>query len=324
MSFGKEKIKETLKSLLEELKVTFDHNLKVDKQSARNILQTSQKVFEDLFFENANEIYNNEFKRILLVGGCSLNIKLNSEIYKRTQKDVFVSPVSGDCGISIGASISDVDLNKFEPFKNAFIGLKYTDDITHYIEKYNSKQVTIKEIAKELANGKIIATIVDRIEAGARSLGNRSLLANPLQKGIKDKLNRIKEREFFRPVAPIITDKMQNVYFEKVPFSRYMSFSPKIKSEYKTSLSEIVHYDGTCRIQTATKEDGFIYELINNFGKITGTEILINTSFNVKGKPIINNVSDAFKLFETSDIDFLYINGRIFEKLKSNSKSLIQ
>lgn len=117
---------------------------------------------------------------------------------------------------------------------------------------------------------------------------------------------------------------MQNVYFEKVPFSRYMSFSPKIKSEYKTSLSEIVHYDGTCRIQTATKEDGFIYELINNFGKITGTEILINTSFNVKGKPIINNVSDAFKLFETSDIDFLYINGRIFEKLKSNSKSLIQ
>lgn len=324
LSFGKEKIKETLKSLLEELKVTFDHNLKVDKQSARNILQTSQKVFEDLFFENANEIYNNEFKRILLVGGCSLNIKLNSEIYKRTQKDVFVSPVSGDCGISIGASISDVDLNKFEPFKNAFIGLKYTDDITHYIEKYNSKQVTIKEIAKELANGKIIATIVDRIEAGARSLGNRSLLANPLQKGIKDKLNSIKEREFFRPVAPIITDKMQNVYFEKVPFSRYMSFSPKIKSEYKTSLSEIVHYDGTCRIQTATKEDGFIYELINNFGKITGTEILINTSFNVKGKPIINNVSDAFKLFETSDIDFLYINGRIFEKLKSNSKSLIQ
>ena len=267
-----------------------------------------------MFFENVNEIFDVKYKRILLVGGCSLNIKLNTEVYLRTKKEVFISPVSGDCGISLGASMSDIDLNKFEPFNNSFIGLKCSYAILPYIEKYNPRKINSIELAEKLAKGKIIATIVGRIEAGPRSLGNRSLLANPLQKGIKDKLNEIKEREFFRPIAPIVTDKMQNVYFEKVPASKYMSFAPKIKSEFKTSLSEIVHYDGTCRIQTVTKEDAFIYELINDFGKLTGTEILINTSFNVKGKPIVNNLIDAFKLLETTTIDGLYIDSLFFEK----------
>lgn len=314
--FRKEKttIYEKLKSLLDTYNISYDANLKIENQTARNILQTSQKIFEDLFFENTNEIFNDKYKRILLVGGCSLNIKINTEVYRRSKKDVFVSPVSGDCGITLGAAISNMDLNEYEPFKNAFIGLKYSDDITPFVEKYNPKQVDTRELAEELAKGKIIATIVDRIEAGARSLGNRSLLANPLQKGIKDKLNEIKEREFFRPVAPIVTDKMQDVYFEKVPLSKYMSFSPRIKPEFKAALSEIVHYDDTCRIQTVTKEDGFIYELINDFGKLTGTEILINTSFNVKGKPIINNLLAAFDLLETTAIDGLYIDGLMFEK----------
>jgi len=311
--FGEKNIKEKLEYLLRELKITFGNNLKLNKQTARNILQTSQEVFENLFFENTNEIFDDEYKRILLVGGCSLNVKLNTEIYERTQKDVFVSPVSGDCGISLGASISDFNLKTYQPFKNAFIGLMCSDDITPFIKKYSPKKTTAKDLAKELAKGKIVATIVDRIEAGARSLGNRSLLASPLHKGIKDKLNKIKEREFFRPVAPIVKDKMQDVYFEKVPVSKYMSFSPKIKSEFKISLSEIVHYDGTCRIQTAKEEDGFIYELIKYFGEITGTCILINTSFNVKGKPIINNLNDAFKLLETKEIDLLYIDGWLFE-----------
>ena len=314
--FRKEKttIYEKLKFLLDTLNISYDNNLKIENQIARNILQTSQKVFEDLFFENADEIFNDKYKRILLVGGCSLNIKLNTEVFLRTKKEVFVSPVSGDCGISLGASISDIDLNKFEPYKNAFIGLKCSDDLTPYIKKYNPKEVSTKELAEDLAKGKIIATIVDRIEAGARSLGNRSLLANPLQKGIRDKLNKIKDREFFRPVAPIVTDRMQDIYFENSPVSKYMSFSPKIKIEFKNLLSEIVHYDDTCRIQTVTKADGFIYELLIDFGEISGTEVLINTSFNAKGKPIVNSLKDAFELLETSAIDGLYIEGLFFEK----------
>jgi carbamoyltransferase len=314
--FRKEKttIYDKLKSLLETLNISYDSNLKIENQIARNILRTSQKVFEDLFFENVTEIFNNQYHRILLVGGCSLNIKLNTEVFKRTQKEVFISPVSGDCGVSLGATLSDWNLKNYQPFNNAFIGLKYSGDIGQYLGKYKAKKISIKDLAEELAKGKIIATLVDRVEAGARSLGHRSLLASPLQMRMKDKLNKIKEREFFRPVAPIVTDKMQNVYFEKVPISKYMSFSPKIESEFKDSLIEIVHYDGTSRIQTATKEDGFIYDLLNDFGKITGTECLINTSFNVKGKPIVNNLNDAFELLESTDIDGLFIDGLLFEK----------
>lgn len=314
--FRKQKttIYEKLKLLLNTLEISADSNQKVENEIARNILRTSQKVFEDLFFDNTREIFNDTYKRILLVGGCSLNIKLNTEIYRSTKKEVFVSSVSGDCGISLGASLSDMDLNKCEPFKNAFIGLKYSENIEPYVERYNPKKVGTKVLAEKLAQGKIIATIVGRIEAGARSLGNRSLLANPLQKGIKDKLNKIKEREFFRPVAPIVTDIMQEIYFEEVPASKYMSFSPKIKPEFETQLSEIVHYDGTCRIQTVTKEDGFVYEVVKDFGKLTGTEILINTSFNVKGRPIVNNLKNAFELLENTAIDGLYIDGLLFEK----------
>ena len=107
---------------------------------------------------------------------------------------------------------------------------------------------------------------------------------------------------------------IKNVYFEKVPVSKYMSFSPMIKQEFNSLLSEIVHYDGSSRIQTATEKEEFIYNLLNDFGKITGTEVLINTSFNVKGKPIINNLHDAFNLLEETEIDYLYIDGLLFRK----------
>ena len=314
--FRKEKstIYKKLKTLLELLNVDYDANLKIDNSTARNILQTSQHVFEDLFFEHADEIFNDKYNRVLLVGGCSLNIKLNTELYRKANKDIFVSPVSGDCGISLGASVSEMNLELLEQCENAFIGLKCTDSIAPYIEKYNPKRITTKELAEELAKGKIVATLNNNIEAGARSLGNRSILASPLNKGIKNRLNKIKEREFFRPVAPIVTDKKQNVYFEKVPLSKYMSFSPMVKQEFNSLLSEIVHYDGSSRIQTATEKEGFIYNLLNDFGKITGTEVLVNTSFNVKGKPIINNLHDAFNLLEETEIDYLYIDGLLFGK----------
>lgn len=314
--FRKEKkpIYEKLKSLLDLLNIKYDPNLKIEDALARNILCTSQHVFEELFFESSPEIFNEKYNRILLVGGCSLNIKLNTEVYLRTNKDVFVSPVSGDCGISLGAAVSSMSFDEFEPFQNAFIGLKCADDITSYIVKYSPKKIQISELARILADGKVVATLNGNIEAGARSLGNRSLLANPMLNGIKDKLNRIKEREFFRPVAPIVTDRKQNTYFEIVPVSKYMSFSPKVKIEFKSLLSEIVHFDGTSRIQTATSTEDFIYNLLIEFGKITGMEVLANTSFNVKGKPIVNSLPDAFELLETTEIDYLYIDGLLFEK----------
>lgn len=307
-------IYESLKFLLKYLMVSHNNDLKIEKNCARDILCTSQKVFEDLFFENAQELFLSRFDRILLVGGCSLNVKLNSVLYQEVKKEVFVSPVSGDCGISLGAALSDINLDVFNTFKNAFIGTSYMGDLSSYISTYNPKNINLQELAELLAQGKIVATVVGRVEAGARSLGNRSILASPLTNGIRDKLNIIKGREFFRPVAPIVTDKSQNVYFENSPHSKFMTFAPKIRPKYKIKLKEIVHFDDTCRIQTVTSDDYFIYPLLLNFGKITNVEVLVNTSFNVNGKPILNDLYDAFVLLETSGIDCLYIDGLLFEK----------
>ena len=176
--------------------------------------------------------------------------------------------------------------------------------------------VTVSEIAELLHKGKLIGTVIGKIEAGPRALGNRSLLANPCQKGMKDLLNKVKDREPFRPVAPLVTEEKQANYFEDCPQTKYMSFSPKIRKQHAKKLGEVVHYDGTCRIQTVTKKEAFLHELLVEVGKLTGYEVLINTSFNTKGRPIINDIDEAFALLDGSEIDYLYVDGFLFKKSK--------
>ena len=107
---------------------------------------------------------------------------------------------------------------------------------------------------------------------------------------------------------------MQSVYFENCPETKYMSFSPKIKKTHAKNLQEVVHYDGTCRIQTVTKRESFLHQLLVSVGKLTGYEVLINTSFNTKGRPIINDIDEAFELLDSSEIDYLYIDGFLFSR----------
>jgi carbamoyltransferase len=317
-----EEIELSIKTLLSEcgLKTV---NVNAPKKSAKsvvlnttdatNLLRTSQNVFEEEFWHHVGSLLEDKTcKRILLTGGCALNVKLNSLIFDRTGKDVFVIPVPGDCGISLGATVKDIGLTKFKPFEDAFIGPHVSGNLIKYIRTKKGKAAKIGELAKLLHEGKLIGTIIGQIEAGPRALGNRSLLANPCFRGMKDKLNKVKEREKFRPVAPLVTSEMQSVYFEGCPVTKYMSFSPKIKKTHAKNLQEVVHYDGTCRIQTVTKSESFLHELLVSVGKLTGYEVLINTSFNTKGRPIINNIDEAFELLESSQIDYLYIDGFLF------------
>jgi carbamoyltransferase len=300
-----------------EMNLEFNSNYKLNNLIARNILQTSQFTFEQLFFKYTNKyLKDSRFKRILLTGGCALNVKLNTQIYEEYKKEVFVSPVPNDCGISIGAAISDTDIINNYHINNAFIGSELIDifELTNYVKKYNGIKTEIRLLAEYISKGAVIGTLIGNIEVGPRALGNRSLLANPLIKGIKNKLNKIKDREFFRPVAPMVTIEMQNEYFFESPLSPYMSFAPKIREKYNNKLNEIVHYDETCRIQTVDKSNIVLYNLLKEFGKITGFEILINTSFNAKGKPILNEISEAFDLFNNSEMDGLFINGYYFKK----------
>jgi carbamoyltransferase len=287
----------------------------LSRKDSENLLRTSQEVFEQEFLKHAKSaITAKSCRRILLTGGCALNVKLNSLIFDLTDKEVVVLPVPGDCGISLGAAVKDAGLQKFKSFDNAFIGPPASGSLLKHLRTRDGKAATAGDIAKLLGEGKLVGTVIGNIEAGPRALGNRSLLANPCKKGMKDLLNKVKAREHFRPVAPLVTEEKQAVYFEACPQTKYMSFSPKIKKQHAKMLGEVVHYDGTCRIQTVTKQEAFLHELLVEVGKLTGYEVLINTSFNTKGRPIINDIDEAFALLDGSEIDFLYVDGFLFRR----------
>lgn len=286
----------------------------LSREDSENLLRTSQEVFEQEFLRHAKSaITAKSCRRILLTGGCALNVKLNSLIFDLAGKEVLVLPVPGDCGISLGAAVMDAGLSRFKTFNDAFIGPEASGNLLWHLRTRSGRAATARQLAELLHKGKLIGTMIGKIEAGPRALGNRSLLANPCKKGMKDRLNKIKAREPFRPVAPLVTEEKQPAYFEACPQTKYMSFSPKIRKEHAKSLGEVVHYDGTCRIQTVTKKEAFLHELLVEVGKLTGYEVLINTSFNTKGRPIINDIDEAFSLLDGSEIDYLYVDGYLFE-----------
>lgn len=288
--------------------------VRLEQDLSTNLLQTSQRVFEQEFWRHAGAaLMDRSCKRILLVGGCALNVKLNSLVFERTGKTVFVPPIPGDCGITLGAAVMDAGPRSFKRFSDAYIGPKPSGDLLRFIRERKGRAVTAKELAAELKKGRLVGTVIGGIEAGPRALGNRSLLACPSVEGMKDRLNAVKEREPFRPVAPIVTAEKQDLYFGPCPETKYMSFSPKVKPEHKAGLIEVVHYDGTCRIQTVTKQERFLYRLLVEIGKLTGYEVLINTSLNTKGRPIINDLNEAFALLDERKIDLLVVDGFIFE-----------
>lgn len=295
----------------------------LSRNDAKNLLRSSQEIFEQEFLRHAKAaLLSKSCRRILLTGGCALNVKLNSLIFDLTRKEVVVLPVPGDCGISLGAAVKDAGLSRFKTFDDAFIGPEASGCLLKHLRTRSGRAVTTRDVAELLHEGKLVGTVIGKIEAGPRALGNRSLLANPCQKGMKDLLNKVKAREPFRPVAPLVTEEMQDAYFHDCPRTKYMSFSPKIKKPHAKNLGEVVHYDGTCRIQTVTKKEAFLHELLVEVGKLSGYEVLINTSFNTKGRPIINDIDEAFALLDGSEIDYLYVDGFLFESKSPAVKRL--
>lgn len=278
----------------------------LDHETARDVLATSQHVFEELLKQYLYPyIKTKQYERVIMVGGCGLNVTMNSKIVNECGVEVFVPPCPNDCGISLGA-IKQVYPNipvLKTPFSYNFP--EDSSEISCARKEFYSKKIAISEVAKKLFSGEIIGTIVGPLEIGPRALGNRSYLANPFFPGMKDRINspRIKNRECWRPVAPIVTLDSMQTYFEGNQRSDYMTFAPLVKPEFKSLLREITHVDGSARIQTVSSSDGWVYALMKEFGKLTGHEVLMNTSFNIKGNPLINSYEDAFSILRTSDLD---------------------
>lgn len=309
-------LNEKIKLLSDQIGIDFSQQNMLLGENAYDFCKTGQQVFEDIFFELVdNHILNNDLP-IVIAGGCALNIVLNTKVKEKYNREVFVAPNSTDCGLSVGFLCKH-----FKPLNVidvTYKGVGVLDKFT-LMEYHNSRFGrigTIEEMVNDLVNEKIIGVVQGNSEHGPRALGNRSIICSPIPKDMKDTLNfKVKHREWFRPFAPIVRLEDVNEYFEWEGESRWMNFCPLVKEEYREFLPAITHVDGTARVQTITREQNeFIYDLLTEFKSKTGIGVLVNTSFNVDGKPILSTYNDAFKVLDNTQLDALYLDGYYFKK----------
>ena len=310
-----------LKKLGENIGVVFDSNNRLTEQLAYDIATTSQRAFEDCFLEIALPYFEMYPELpICIAGGCGLNIILNTRLVEEFNKNVFVGPTPNDCGIALGLMLDQLKPQK--PFDATYAGLELLDldMLPNYIQNmhfpFTSHMLNMSELVEDLVNGKIVGVARGKSEHGARALGNRSILCNPSLPEMKDTLNaKVKHREWYRPFAPVVRLEDVSKYFEWKGESRWMSFCPKVKEEWRDQLSAITHVDNTARVQTVTREQNeWLYDLITEFEKHTGIGVLLNTSFNVDGKPILSTIQDAFKILRETQLDGLILEKYYIKK----------
>jgi carbamoyltransferase len=305
----------------EKIGVKFDINERIEGQIAWDIAATTQRAFEDCFLEIALP-YMNQYSNIPIgiTGGCGLNILLNTRLVNEFNREVFVGPDPNDCGIALGMMLNQLKPKK--PFDSTYSGttLMDLDNLLYYTQntdlRFTPHILNQNTLVKDLIEGKIIGIARDRSEHGPRALGNRSIICNPSLPEMKDILNaKVKHREWYRPFAPVVRLEDVNKYFEWDKESRWMSFCPKVREEWREKLTSITHVDGTARVQTVTrKQNKWLYDLLTKFEKKTGVGVLLNTSFNVDGKPILSTVKDAFTILEKTELDCLIIENYYFKK----------
>ena len=270
---------------------------------------------------NINQKVNN----FCIGGGVGLNIKLNSKLFEQKfVKDYFANPLCPDSGASVGSALladSQINSSKIKKLKNLSLGPKYTNRlILKEIKKsrlnYMFKKNIHTIVSAELAKGNIIGWFQGSMEAGPRALGNISIIADPRNKKVLNIINKkIKFREIWRPFCPSILKENVAEYFDSFTESKFMTISFKANSKLKKIAPAIVHVDGTSRIQSVDKSNNKkYYRLINEFYKKTKVPVILNTSFNIKGEPIVCSPSDAIKTFINTDLDILVLENYIIYK----------
>lgn len=264
---------------------------------------------------------------ICLAGGVALNCVMNGKVAANTPfKRVYVQPNAGDGGLSIGSALyvyhQELKKERTQTLKTASLGTEYTNaEVETALReaglKYARHDDITPRIASRIAEGKIIGWFQGKMEFGPRALGNRSLLADPRNPGMKDIINsRVKMREYFRPFAPSVLEEDAKAYFNLNGFpSPYMLLAVDVHADRRASVPAITHVDGTARVQTVDRVANPRYrKLIEEFKKLTGVPMLLNTSFNLKGEPVVSSPRDAIKSFLATRIDVLAIEDYIVEK----------
>lgn len=262
---------------------------------------------------------------LCMAGGVALNCVMNARIRDRGPfRGMFVQPAAGDAGTALGAAyvIDARERGQAAPFTmtNAYLGPGYTDrQIRAALDRAKLSYETPPDIAVAaadlLARDRIIGWFQGRMEFGPRALGARSILASPADPDMKDRLNAIKDREEFRPVAPAVLEEYTGDYFEQAGPSPFMLFICDVRHEKAATIAAVRHVDGTARIQTVSQQDAPLYHrVISAFMERTGIPVVVNTSFNTKGEPIVCTPEDAIECYSSSPLDALAIGPYLLRK----------
>ena len=323
-----------------------------------DIASSIQKVTEEIMVKLARAIRNEyNIKNLCLAGGVALNCVANGKILKEKIFDnIWIQPAAGDAGGSLGAALAlwHIDqgnkrkINLKDDMQGSYLGSEYSQDhienelksIGAHFDILNYEDLIIKT-AEYLSNEKAIGWFQGRMEFGPRALGGRSILGDPRSEKMQKNLNlKVKYRESFRPFAPSVLREDLSKWFEINVDSPYMLLVADINSEKKIEMSDkqkklfgidklnikrseipaVTHVDYSARIQTVNKETNKrYYDLISKFKEKTGCPVIVNTSFNVRGEPIVNSPTDAFNCFMGTELDYLVIGNCILDKNKQNS-----
>jgi len=297
------------------------------KQHHFDIARSLQQVLEETVLELSDWLYHQTSQsNLCLSGGVALNCVLNAALRDRGRFDnIWVQPASGDSGTALGAAFwvdAHERKSKHRSFEmtHVYWGPQYTDqEVESYLKwvktPYKKLDNVAETTAQLLSDNKIVGWFQGRMEFGPRALGNRSILASPIKEDMQQKLNEIKDRENFRPVAPAILEDDVDEWFDKGTVSPFMLFVYNVKSGKQKLIPAACHIDGTARVQTVNRrQNGLYYDLIEEFKQLTGIPVIINTSFNIGGKPIVCTPSDAVNCFWNSPMDALVLNSFLIEK----------
>jgi len=274
-----------------------------------------QRAFEADFLELFVKFFDkSKHKNVCLTGGGALNVVLNERLSKTYPNvNFFVSPSPGDSGLSSGMIVRY--LKNPLVSESMYTGCEILDKgaLPYILDHRAWKKATPKLIAKELTRGKIIGICRGDSEIGPRALGNRTILADPRSHQAKDIINdKVKFREWYRPFAPVCKEDKASIFFETSDNAcyKYMSFSPQVREKYRTVLPAVTHVDGSSRLQTVSaQQNQFIYDILDEFEKLTGIPVLVNTSFNTKGKAILTRYLTAMQVLDSTGLDSVVLEG---------------
>ena len=300
-----------------------------------DIAASIQRVTEELLLGMARNLHKETgLKRLCIAGGVGLNSVANTRILNETPfEELYIQPAAGDGGGALGAALWAYNtlLGKPRTFRmdHAYWGQSYSaGEISSFLtqnqiphRQVECEEEVLNEVVRRLIDGKVIGWFHGRFEWGPRALGNRSILADARNPEMKDIVNsKIKFREPYRPFAPSVLAEQAETFFDLSQATqhfpaRYMLYVVPVKQEKQKVLPAITHVDGTGRLQTVFRDQSpRYYNLIERFGQATGVPVVLNTSFNLKGEPIVNTPANAFNTFCKSEMDALVLENFIVEK----------